>query len=507
MRSLVRAILSVILLLAPASISFAQMLETGIDRPGGDYSSSSGTPSPGQCQNLCQNDGACRAWTWVKPGVQGSKSVCYLKNVIPQQEPNSCCTSGVKLAGPIPPNAAAGMDRFGSDYSSISLSSPKPKACADACAGDAACKAWTYVNPGIKGPQAVCFLKNAVPPETSDSCCVSGVKSLPPPAVLPPGAAAGKDRPGSDFASSVLPAANPQLCYDQCQANNACKAWTYVKPGVQGPKAICYLKNAVPNAVNDSCCISGVKASPPPPAVLPPGAAAGKDRPGSDFASSNLPVPNPQLCYDQCQANSACKAWTYVKPGVQGPKAICYLKKAVPNAVNDSCCISGVKASLPPPAPLPPGAAAGKDRPGSDFASSNLPVPNPQLCYDQCQANSACKAWTYVKPGVQGPKAICYLKKAVPNAVNDSCCISGVKAAPAPGKIEKNTDRPGGDYVEFPLGGKNTDVFCMAACALQGNCKAWTFVKPGYQGSKARCWLKSKVPPPVYDDCCTSGVK
>ena len=422
-RPLTRLILAVILLCGLTGMALAQMLESGIDRPGGDYSSSSGTSNPGQCQNLCQNDGACRAWTWVKPGVQGSKSVCYLKNVIPEQEPDSCCTSGVKLAGPIPPNAAAGMDRFGSDYASISLSAPKPKSCADACAGDAACKAWTYVNPGIKGPQAVCFLKNSVPPETSDSCCVSGVK-----------------------------------------------------------------------------------ASLPPPVMLPPGAVAGKDRPGSDFAASNLSAANPQLCYDQCQANNACKAWTYVKPGVQGPKAICYLKKAVPNAVNDTCCISGVKADAPP-VTLPPGAVAGKDRPGSDFASSNLPFANPKLCYDQCEANNACKAWTYVKPGVQGPKAICYLKKAVPNAVNDSCCISGVKASPPAGKIEKSTNRPGGDYIEFPLGGKNTEAFCMAACALQGKCKAWTFVKPGFQGSKARCWLKSTVQPAVYDECCTSGVK
>ncbi len=340
MRLLAGVVLTVTLLLGSAGVAYSEMLETGFDRPGGDYSSATGIPKPGQCQDLCQDDDACRSWTWVKPGIQGAKSVCYLKSVIPPQQANSCCTSGVKLAGPIPPNATAGTDRFGSDYASITLSAPKPQACADACAGDAACKAWTYVNAGIKGPQAICFLKNAVPAASSDSCC-----------------------------------------------------------------------------------------------------------------------------------------------------------------------ISGVKAALPPPVTLPPGAAADKDRPGSDFASSVLPGPNPKLCYDQCEANAACKAWTYVKPGVQGPKPLCYLKKAVPNAVNDTCCISGVKSAPPAGKIEKNTNRPGGDYVEFPLGGQKTEAFCMAACALQGKCKAWTFVKPGYQGSKARCWLKSKVPPAEYDECCTSGVK
>lgn len=66
MRSLFRAILMLVLLRSPAGLAFAQMLETGMDRPGGDYSSVSGTPSPGQCQNLCQSDDACRAWTWVK---------------------------------------------------------------------------------------------------------------------------------------------------------------------------------------------------------------------------------------------------------------------------------------------------------------------------------------------------------------------------------------------------------------------------------------------------------
>jgi hypothetical protein len=70
---------------------------------------------------------------------------------------------------------------------------------------------------------------------------------------------ANTDRPGLDYRSFDLPAANPALCEKTCAQEVQCKAWTYVKPGVQGPKARCWVKNAVPAAKRDACCVSGVK--------------------------------------------------------------------------------------------------------------------------------------------------------------------------------------------------------------------------------------------------------
>lgn len=71
-----------------------------------------------------------------------------------------------------------------------------------------------------------------------------------------------------------------------------------------------------------------------------------------------------------------------------------------------------------------------------------------------------------------------------------------------------NTNRVGGDYRSFDLatsiGGYSS---CESACMSESRCKAWTFVKSGIQGPKARCWLKSTVPPASANGCCVSGVK
>jgi hypothetical protein len=69
------------------------------------------------------------------------------------------------------------------------------------------------------------------------------------------------DRPGMDYNNYDLPSANPSLCEQACNSDPDCKAFTYVKPGVQGPKPRCWLKNGIPTATPNSCCDSGVKGS------------------------------------------------------------------------------------------------------------------------------------------------------------------------------------------------------------------------------------------------------
>jgi hypothetical protein len=76
----------------------------------------------------------------------------------------------------LPPGATQGIDRNGSDYRDFDLASPDPMLCLQACVADAPCQAWTYVQPGVQGDAARCWLKNAVPPATPDSCCISGVR-------------------------------------------------------------------------------------------------------------------------------------------------------------------------------------------------------------------------------------------------------------------------------------------------------------------------------------------
>ena len=69
------------------------------------------------------------------------------------------------------------------------------------------------------------------------------------------------DRPGMDYNSFDLAAANPTLCEQACNADPNCRAFTYVKPGVQGANARCWLKNDIPAATPSDCCVSGVKGS------------------------------------------------------------------------------------------------------------------------------------------------------------------------------------------------------------------------------------------------------
>ena len=144
----------------------------------------------------------------------------------------------------------------------------------------------------------------------------------------------------------------------------------------------------------------------------------GMNMPGSDIASFDLNEPDPGLCRQACDARSDCRAWTFVIAGVQGPAARCWLKNSVPASVRDGNTIS---ASMPASDPRPIGASVvpemqvGTNLPGADLmAGISLPSSDPALCQRACDARGDCRAWTFVKPGVQGPNAVCWVKNAVP---------------------------------------------------------------------------------------------
>jgi hypothetical protein len=152
------------------------------------------------------------------------------------------------------------------------------------------------------------------------------------------------DRRGGDYDSFPLkPVTNsiagaPQVqCEARCRNDPQCKAWTLVKAGVQAPDAICWLKNTVPPARNDGCCVSGVPASGNMAAFEP-----NVDRPGYDI-TVGAPMADANGCKAACDKVWYCVAWTWVKQGVQGPNALCYVKHEIPDAVAADCCTSGVK--------------------------------------------------------------------------------------------------------------------------------------------------------------------
>jgi hypothetical protein len=157
------------------------------------------------------------------------------------------------------------------------------------------------------------------------------------------------------------------------------------------------------------------------------------------------------------------------------------------------------------------GGAAWKDRvnyPGGDFRSIDMATSNPSACKAACDKDPRCKAWTLVKPESPGGMGYCWLKDSIPPAVAEDCCVSGVKGgqtADSRYAMEMNTNRYGDDYRDF-IPSRPEPALCAEACAKDGSCRAWTWVKSELEGPNGHCWLKRPAPAKSPDDCCVSGV-
>jgi hypothetical protein len=172
---------------------------------------------------------------------------------------NSNAVTVINTTGFLVGPGQGGIDRPGGDVANLALPAANPAMCQQQCADNASCEAWTYVNPGVQGPQAHCWVKGSVPLPVANTCCTSGLRVAVAPAHMskPDGA---MDRAGADFANFDLPSADWRLCQGECSDDATCKAWAYVRPTVQGPNARCWLKNTTVIApVGNGCCVSGVK--------------------------------------------------------------------------------------------------------------------------------------------------------------------------------------------------------------------------------------------------------
>lgn len=74
------------------------------------------------------------------------------------------------------------------------------------------------------------------------------------------------------------------------------------------------------------------------------------------------------------------------------------------------------------------------------------------------------------------------------------------------GAMEEGVNLPGMDYRNFELPSADPDL-CRRACVSEDRCRSYTYVKPGEQGPKARCWLKYGIPQPERNACCISGTR
>jgi 1-phosphatidylinositol phosphodiesterase len=257
------------------------------------------------------------------------------------------CTVTATTPGPAYPasNLEWNIDRPGFDYRSFDLPAPDPAMCQSTCMNEPACAAFTYVNPGVQGPNARCLLKSAVPNAVPQACCVSGTKyasapAAPPPAPPPPPPAEWHGTP-----PPPPPAPSPPPPSSDWHGTPAA-------PPPPPPPA--------PAPAPPSSEWHGTPTTPAPPPPPPPPPATGwrgtptappgprqwepnTDRPGGDYRGFDLAAPRPELCRDACWGDARCRAFTYVRPGAQGPNARCALKSVVPPARSNDCCLSGVK--------------------------------------------------------------------------------------------------------------------------------------------------------------------
>jgi hypothetical protein len=69
-----------------------------------------------------------------------------------------------------------GIDMPGNDYSSKPFGGTAVD-CENMCKIDGKCLSWTWVKPGVQNAQAMCWLKNAVPPSRQNPNTISGIKA------------------------------------------------------------------------------------------------------------------------------------------------------------------------------------------------------------------------------------------------------------------------------------------------------------------------------------------
>jgi hypothetical protein len=159
---------------------------------------------------------------------------------------------------------------------------------------------------------------------------------------MPARAQMGFDRPGGDYLNFPVRSGDPEVCAARCEREPRCAAWSFSYPRTAAIPAMCWLKSQVTPRVEDPCCISGVKGG---EVIEPLGGPVeySIDRVGGDYRNFEVaPDPTGKPCADACQAEQRCRAWTYRRPGYEGPAARCYLKDRVTRPHHQPCCVSGV---------------------------------------------------------------------------------------------------------------------------------------------------------------------
>lgn len=209
----------------------ASTREWGMDRAGNDYASFV-EPNAERCEARCAADDQCEAYTYSE-----TTDRCWLKHTAGLGRVCNNCSTGARRG------LEYGFDRNGSDYRSIA-NIATPTLCAERCAGEARCKAWTYNTSDRR-----CWLKDEVRPPQVSPVGVSGVRR---------GFEYNANRPGGDYRNFAVATPDYHVCQSACQNEAQCLAWTMTtEPSGMGNR--CWLKNTVPSRRFALGMISGRK--------------------------------------------------------------------------------------------------------------------------------------------------------------------------------------------------------------------------------------------------------
>ena len=184
----------------------------GIDYPNGDISRVAlSNPDPGLCRRACDENGACRGWAFVKPGVLGVNAVCALKGSIGSAQADQNVISGLQGGSTYSMTGGARVENFmgiGADLPGGdlgiggTLERSDPALCAQRCEANGQCQAWTFMRAGGPSQPAVCWLKGSIPAAVGNANTISARRQTP---VAPPITGGSAVTGGSSVSGAIPP--------------------------------------------------------------------------------------------------------------------------------------------------------------------------------------------------------------------------------------------------------------------------------------------------------------
>jgi hypothetical protein len=110
------------------------------------------------------------------------------------------------------------------------------------------------------------------------------------------------------------------------------------------------------------------------------------------------------------------------------------------------------------------------------------------------------------RTSLSGPLADAYEIRCVAGSGNNRAKMRYILSLRESSRFMDNVDLYGSDYANFPIEGDNPGI-CQQTCMGDGQCLAWTYVKPNTFEPNARCWLKNAIPGPEARVETISGIK